>query len=52
MDPCGRGFLVSAVMKSTPASKTGMVIRQSILERQRETLALVARQSISPRQAC
>lgn len=35
MDPCGRGFLVSAVMKSTPAKMTGMVIRQIILQRER-----------------
>lgn len=40
MDPCGRAFLVSAVMKSTPASMTGIVIRQSILQRERERLPL------------
>lgn len=50
MDPCGRGFLVSAVMKSTPAKMTGMVIRQIILQRERETLGLVSRPSISPLQ--
>lgn len=36
MDPWGRGFLVSAVMQSTPASMTGIVILHSILETERD----------------
>lgn len=32
MDPWGRGFLVAAVMHSTPARMTGRVILHSILQ--------------------
>ena len=38
MDPWGRGFLVSAVMQSTPASMTGIVILHSILQKESDAL--------------